>query len=106
MINVGGIKVSPLELEEKIREAYPSIDVCVLGIPDPAGVYGEIPVVAYTGAARALTLAQMCSDLEQRVERAKLPHAVVRVSAIPKTENGKPLRHELRTLVLAAGRME
>jgi long-chain acyl-CoA synthetase len=46
-IDMGGVKISPLEMEEKIHEAYPDWQVCVLGIPDPAGMVGEIPALCH-----------------------------------------------------------
>ena len=103
MINTGGVKISPLELEAKIRESRPSVELCVVGIPDPAGLAGEVPIVAYTGTpSPPLTLVALASELAQRVEKNKLPHDVVRVERIPRTDNGKPIRRELRALVLAA----
>jgi long-chain acyl-CoA synthetase len=101
MINMGGIKISPLEIEDKLREAYPSLDVCVVGIPDPAELAGEIPVVAYAGEVDPpLTLPALVEALAQRVERTKLPRAVVRIERIPRTENGKPIRRELARMVV------
>jgi len=95
LINKGGIKISPLELEEKLREAYPDLDFCVVGVPDPEGLAGEVPVMAYVGATE-LSLGDVLSALAQRVERSKLPSAVVKVDSIPRTANGKPMRRVLR----------
>jgi long-chain acyl-CoA synthetase len=95
LINKGGIKISPLELEEKLREAYPDLDFCVVGMPDPEGLAGEVPVMAYVGATQ-LSLGDVLSALAQRVERSKLPSAVVKVDSIPRTANGKPMRRVLR----------
>jgi long-chain acyl-CoA synthetase len=101
MINMGGIKISPLEIEDKLRAAYPSLEVCVVGIPDPAGLAGQIPVVAYAGDTDpVLTLPAMVDALSQHVERTKLPRLLVRVDHIPKTENGKPIRRELARIVI------
>jgi long-chain acyl-CoA synthetase len=98
MINKGGIKISPLELEDKIREAYPELDFCVVGVADPAGIAGQVPVVAYTGEAK-VELKPMLDALAQRVERTKLPDLVVHVESIPRTDNGKPKRRELGELI-------
>jgi long-chain acyl-CoA synthetase len=95
LINKGGIKISPLELEEKLREVYPALDFCVVGVPDPDGLAGEVPVVAYVASAD-LSLADVLAALSQKVERSKLPSALVRVDSIPRTANGKPMRRVLR----------
>ena len=95
LINKGGIKISPLELEEKLREAYPDLDFCVVGVPDPEGLAGEVPVMAYVAAAD-LSLGDVLAALAQKVERSKLPSAIARVDSIPRTANGKPMRRVLR----------
>jgi long-chain acyl-CoA synthetase len=95
LINKGGIKISPLELEEKLREVYPDLDFCVVGVPDPEGLAGEVPVMAYV-AASELSLGDVLAALAQKVERSKLPSAIARVDSIPRTANGKPMRRVLR----------
>jgi long-chain acyl-CoA synthetase len=102
IINKGGIKISPLELEEKLSEAYPDVEMCVVGVPDPTGLAGEIPVLAYTGQVD-LALADVLLALSQRVERNKLPHSIVKVESIPRTANGKPMRRVLREQLTALG---
>jgi acyl-CoA synthetase (AMP-forming)/AMP-acid ligase II len=101
LINKGGIKISPLELEEKLREAYPELDFCVVGVPDPEGLAGEVPVMAYASATE-LSLGDVLSALAQKVERSKLPTAIARVDSIPRTANGKPMRRVLREQLTSA----
>jgi long-chain acyl-CoA synthetase len=95
LINKGGIKISPLELEEKLREVYPDLDFCVVGVPDPEGLAGEVPVMAYVSTTE-LSLGDILSALAQKVERSKLPTAIAKVDTIPRTANGKPMRRVLR----------
>jgi acyl-CoA synthetase (AMP-forming)/AMP-acid ligase II/acetyltransferase-like isoleucine patch superfamily enzyme len=102
IINRGGIKISPLELEEKLSEAYPDVEMCVVGVPDPTGLAGEIPVLAYTGTIELL-LSDVLSALSQKVERNKLPHSIVKVESIPRTANGKPMRRVLREQLATLG---
>ncbi|HMI83093.1 MAG TPA: AMP-binding protein [Polyangiaceae bacterium] len=101
LINKGGIKISPLELEDKIREVYPDLDFCVVGVPDPEGLAGEVPVMAYV-AASELALGEVLSALAQKVERSKLPSAIARIESIPRTANGKPMRRVLREQLTTA----
>jgi long-chain acyl-CoA synthetase len=107
LINCGGVKISPLELEAKIAEARPTLEFCVVGIPDPAGIAGEVPVVAVAGAPQpTLTLAALTAELAQKVEKNKLPREVIFIDRIPRTENGKPIRRELRALLSNAAPAE
>ncbi|MET0591478.1 MAG: class I adenylate-forming enzyme family protein, partial [Polyangiaceae bacterium] len=95
LINKGGIKISPLELEDKLREVYPDLEFCVVGVPDPEGLAGEVPVMAYV-APSDLSLTDVLNALSQKVERSKLPSFIIRVDSIPRTANGKPMRRVLR----------
>ncbi len=95
LINKGGIKISPLELEQAISDAFPGFECCVIGLPDPSGIAGELPVVAYVGASE-VSMNQLLAALAERVDRTKLPDRLVRVAEIPRTENGKPQRRLLR----------
>jgi acyl-CoA synthetase (AMP-forming)/AMP-acid ligase II len=72
MINYGGIKVSPLELEAKVGLVFPGLDVCVLGLPDPTGIVGDVPVVTYTGP-RQITKRELIVRLASLVEQSKMP---------------------------------
>lgn len=95
LINKGGIKISPLELEQAISDAFPGFECCVVGIPDPSGIAGELPVVAYVGSAE-VSMNSLLAALADRIDRTKLPDRLVRVAEIPRTENGKPQRRVLR----------
>lgn len=90
MINKGGVKISPEELESAMRPLFPDLDFCVLGLPDPDGIAGMIPVVAHTGPE--IVLADLIRQLALHVDKSKLPDKIVQVSRILRTENGKPQR--------------
>ncbi|MBI4553685.1 MAG: acyl--CoA ligase [Candidatus Latescibacteria bacterium] len=101
IINMGGLKISPIEVEESIRTAYPHCEVCVVGIPDPAGLVGEIPVLCYVSRdGSSITLPELSHALSSRLDRHKIPRIVYRLEQLSKTENGKILRHELRRTLL------
>jgi long-chain acyl-CoA synthetase len=101
MINSGGLKISPLELEGRIRALHPALDFCVLGLPDPAGLAGEVAAVVAVGAA-GLTLADLNRSLQGSVDRGRLPRLLLHADSLPRTENGKVKRRELRQ-ALAGG---
>lgn len=100
IINMGGIKISPIEVEERIHESFPEYDICVVGVPDPAGIVGEIPVLCYSGRwGQRINPSELEKVLWNRLDRSKIPRIVYRFDTIPKTDNGKILRHELRRLL-------
>lgn len=99
MINVGGVKVSPVEIEQKLRNAFPEIETYVVGIRDPAGIVGEVPAVVYLDPTCDLTLAKVTAALRLTLEHTKHPKVVTHVSEVPKTANGKVRRRELRAVV-------
>jgi long-chain acyl-CoA synthetase len=100
MINMGGINISPLEVEEAIRLAYPGLVMCVVGVPDPEGVSGSIPALCYVGGDRdELTLPAIHRALDSRLDRTKLPRAIFRLDRLPQTESGKIRRKEVQKLL-------
>jgi acyl-CoA synthetase (AMP-forming)/AMP-acid ligase II len=102
MINMDGIMISSLEVEERIREAYPDSEICVVGVPDPAGVVGEIPVLCYVAKnGGIITPSDLSRVLSARLDRNQIPRIVYRIEGFPKTEDGKVLRRELRKKIIA-----
>ncbi len=97
MINTGGFKVFPAEIERVIA-AHPSVAmVAVGGLPDELkGEIAKAYVVLKPGApADAEGILALC-----RAELAayKAPRAIQFVADLPKTSTGKIMRRELRKL--------
>ena len=97
MINTGGFKVFPAEIERVIA-AHPSVAmVAVGGLPDELkGEIAKAYVVLKPGApADAEGILTLC-----RTELAayKAPRAIQFVADLPKTSTGKIMRRELRKL--------
>jgi O-succinylbenzoic acid--CoA ligase len=95
VVNTGGVKVSPTEVE-RVLAAHPSVaDVCIAGRPDPE--WGE-RVVAFVVPAVATDpppLADLRAFAGRHLPAAKLPRQLVILPAIPRTAGGKPLRRLL-----------
>ncbi|MFM8972293.1 MAG: class I adenylate-forming enzyme family protein [Actinomycetota bacterium] len=94
MVNRGGLKVSPDEVEEVLR-AHPDVDdAAVAGRPDDR--LGEVPrawLVLRPGAVLdADALAAWCRD---RLAPYKVPAGWTACAELPRNEIGKLLRHEL-----------
>ncbi len=95
IINVGGKKVSPTEVED-ILNSIPGIkeSACV-GIPDPDGLMGEV-VKAYIVTDNDITDEYIKSQLVDKLEVYKTPVAFDRIAAIPRTSSGKIQRLKLK----------
>jgi long-chain acyl-CoA synthetase len=95
MINRGGLKVFPDEVEEHLRE-FPGVrDAAVAGVPDDR--LGEVPwaylVVEPGVTVDAGSLREWCRE---RMAPYKIPAGVTLVADLPRNEIGKLLRQELR----------
>ena len=98
IINVGGYKVSPDEVE-RVLETHPGVaEAACIGIPDPRGIAGQV-VRAYlvTKAGQPQALTNELSDwVTERLESYKIPVEYVWVPMLPRTESGKLMRVVLR----------
>jgi len=90
LINRGGNKVFPEQVEEVLRLVPGVDDVAVVGLSDER--LGQVPVAVVVGSARDEDLETAC-----RAELApyKVPVAFARAAALPRNEVGKLLRAQL-----------
>jgi long-chain acyl-CoA synthetase len=90
LINRGGNKVFPEQVEEVLRLVPGVDDVAVVGRPDER--LGQVPVAVVVGPARDEDLEAAC-----RAELApyKVPVAFARADSLPRNEIGKLLRAQL-----------
>ena len=90
LINRGGNKVFPEQVEEVLRLVPGVQDVAVIGWPDDR--LGEVPIAVVVGEATDEELGAIC-----RTELApyKIPVAYQRADALPRSEVGKLLRRQL-----------
>jgi long-chain acyl-CoA synthetase len=93
LIISGGTNIYPREVEEVLL-THPGVSECsVIGRRDPD--WGEIVVAYIVGAASAEELDALCLD---KMARFKRPKHYVHVDELPKSNYGKILKTELRTL--------
>ncbi len=99
MVNRGGLKVHPGEVEEVLRLSPAVADAAVVGVPDDR--LGEVPVAfvvpVATDAAGGTGPDPAALDALCREHLApyKVPVRFERVDALPRNEAGKLLRREL-----------
>ena len=95
LINVGGKKVSPVEVEDEII-ALGVDDCAVVGIPDPDGVLGEVPKAYILKGGTILSFEEIKSGISSKLELYKIPVEWEWIDAIPKTASGKKQRLQLK----------
>ncbi len=95
MINVGGEKCYPRDVEEVLFRHPAVADAVVVGMPDD--ILGEVvkAVVALKPDA-TLTAEELVAYLRPSLATFKLPRAVEFVESVPRSPSGKALRRLLR----------
>ena len=97
IINRGGEKISPHEVESLVA-MYPGMaQVAVFGIPH--ATLGEDVAMAYTTNGQAPVEADLRRWLQERLAPHKIPKRFVRVEDLPKTPTGKVKRAQLAVLL-------
>jgi acyl-CoA synthetase (AMP-forming)/AMP-acid ligase II len=92
MINRGGLKVFPDEVEEVLRR-HPAVrDVGVAPLPDPR--LGEVPH-AWIVSDQSLDPAELAAWCREHLAPYKVPAGFTRTGALPRSDIGKLLRREL-----------
>ena len=94
LINVGGKKVSPMEVEDAICALGVGDCVCV-PIKDPNGVMGELVMCYILRDSTILTFEEISQRLSERLEFYKLPVAYEWIDTIPQTASGKKQRLQI-----------
>jgi long-chain acyl-CoA synthetase len=90
VINRGGNKVFPSQVEEVLLLSPGVSEVAVVGLPDDR--LGEVPVAFVVGDASDAELEQLCRD---HLVAYKVPVAFRHLDALPRSEVGKVLRRVL-----------
>ncbi len=95
MVNRGGLKVFPAEVEEVLRLAPGVADVAVVGLPDDR--LGEVPCafVVPADAAAPPTPAALGEHCRRHLAPYKVPVRFEPVGELPRNEVGKVLKAEL-----------
>ncbi|GAB2861998.1 hypothetical protein GCM10022221_72250 [Actinocorallia aurea] len=94
MVNRGGLKIVPQEVEEVLRGHPDVADACVAGVPDER--LGEVPVAwVRPKAGRSPDEADLAEYARRELAGYKVPVAFRVVADFPRTEIGKVLRRDL-----------
>lgn len=90
LINRGGEKVSPVEIDEVLLTHPSVVEVVAFGIPHPA--LGEEPSAAVVLSDPTTTQSQLIAHCRSHLAQFKCPRRIHIVESIPKTATGKVQR--------------
>ncbi len=97
IINIGGLKVSPVEIEEVLK-SYPGIlDVGVASLNSDLGEYIVAGIV--WDEAKEFSSFECQQYCLTKLEKFKLPEKFIRLEKIPRADTGKIKRQELKSLL-------
>lgn len=94
LINVGGKKVSPMEVEDVIMKLGVGDCVCV-PMKDPDGVMGELVKCYILRGSTSLSFEQISEKIKGKLENYKRPVKYEWIDTIPQTVSGKKIRINL-----------
>lgn len=92
MINVGGKKVSPIEIEDAIIALGGVSDCICVAMKDPRGLVGEVPKVYVLREGTTKSLEEIDTLLGNKIENYKMPVKFEWIDKIPMTSSGKKQR--------------
>ena len=94
VINVGGNKVSPEEIENACKKISGVADCGVIPVPDP--IKGYVPkLFVQMNPGEVLDVKAVRNFLAENLEPYKVPAFIVSIEKIPRSYNGKLLRKDL-----------
>lgn len=94
IINVGGKKVSPMEVEEHLNEIDGIKESACVGVHDE--VLGEV-VKAFCVCSKEVDYEEVKKVLFKKIENYKIPAFFETIGQLPKTQNGKLQRLLLKS---------
>ena len=94
IINAGGRKASPVEIEDAAIALGVEDCVCVAA-PDPGGMLGEVPKLYVLRGGTSLSFEEIRAGLVKCLEPYKVPVLYDWIDVVPKTASGKKQRLQL-----------
>ena len=97
IINVGGEKVSPVEVENIASQFEGIFECAVVGVPDDEGILGSVPVL-FLVEKEEFEDKDLIKFLSGRMEKYKLPAFYVRIPELPRNAMKKVNRKALKEI--------
>lgn len=96
MINTGGEKVDPGEVEDKLNALSFFENILVVGVPD--GYWGERVVVFYESKELNVDVEAVKGKLKESISNHKVPRDFIKVDTLPFDEKGKISKAKIEEL--------
>lgn len=97
IINVGGEKVAPIDVENVACQYKDIKDCACIGVVDPDGILGQVPVLFMT-VDNAYKEQEFVKYLSEHMERYKMPYKYVVLDELPRNRMQKLNRKELHRI--------
>src|SRR5882724_10024639 len=98
-MNLGGIKISSVEIEQVLRPIPHVLDVAAIAV-SPGGGPSQLVIYAVCPASQTLSKENLMSAMQNAIKRDLNPlfkiHDLVLVDALPRTASNKVIRRALR----------
>ncbi len=102
VINVGGAKVNPIEVEQVLM-SHPGVsEAVVLSVPHPMA--GEV-AIAFVVLRQEMVLATLTAHLHRHLDGWMVPADFIKLDQLPRNAGGKVDQPQLRARYLATGRL-
>lgn len=88
IINIGGEKINPAEIEDAIKKLGVEDCACV-AVPDPEGILGEVPKAYIKKSGCRLSLDEIRREISSALDAHLAPRYYEWVEEIPRTSSGK-----------------
>lgn len=100
VINTGGKKFSPVEVEAILMKSGLIKECAVSAIPDPQEILGNVPVLVYVAVTEEVQEIEIEVYLKKNIEKYKLPVKYMRVNSLPRNYMGKLERNKIKKIAL------
>ena len=96
IINIGGLKIAPGEIEEVLLNYEGICEACVIGIPSNDHLSRDVVKAFIVTDNIDIDIEKIIGYCMDQMESYKVPQTIEIVNSIPKTSSGKIQRHILR----------
>lgn len=97
IISVGGEKIAPAAVERLAKNSKGIIDCACIGVKDPNGVLGEVPVLFITSNSE-FDESNTKTYIRQHGGGLMVPFRILKIGGLPKNYMGKLNRKELKKI--------
>ena len=98
LINVGGEKVYPVEIENAASQYHGIVECACVGIPDPEEITGQVPAI-FVVKNDTYNEVEFMGFLKKQVTKYQLPKVIKYIEALPRNAMQKIDRKVLRTML-------